>query len=132
MILRDNYVNNIYLLNMTRKQMSDLFWLPNQSNPSLMEQRSSVHLLLQLLIEATVLMHRKLLHATVKMGVLRLKIFILISYKFQWHMMTPSESTLTSRLCIDSLSEFWISVMNSRIKIYPFTKESVLVHHLII
>ena len=73
--------------------------LPEDKNPS-------VHSLLLVLRKATALMHGNLLHATVQMGVLRLKIFILINHTVQWHMMTHSESTLLLHLCIDSLPGF--------------------------
>ena len=80
----------------------------------------------------TVLMHVKLLHATVQMGVLRLKVLILISPTVQCHMLTHSESTLLLSLCMDSLPVSYMSVMHFRIKHFPFMKESVSVHHPII
>ena len=48
------------------------------------------------------MMHDIYLHATVKMGVIRLKVLIFISPSVPWHIMTPSELTLISQLCIDS------------------------------
>ena len=44
------------------------------------------------------MMHGNLLHATVQMGVLRLKVVILINHTVQWHILTHSESTLLSQL----------------------------------
>ena len=56
--------------------------------------------------KVNVLMHGNLLHATVKMGVLILRVFILINPTVQWHMLTHSESTMILRLCIYSLTGF--------------------------
>ena len=53
-----------------KNKSSNLFWLAYQSNTSLMEQRSSVHLFLQVSSNATVPMHVYLLYGTVKMGVI--------------------------------------------------------------
>ena len=63
------------------------------------------------------------------MGVIILKVLVLMNPKFQWNMLTLSESTLLSRICIDSPPEFWMSVMNFRIKMFPLMKKSVSVHH---
>ena len=63
--------------------------------------------------------HEMYLHVTVKMGVLRFKVFVLICHTVQWHIMNPSESTLLSQICIDSLPGFWMSVMLLRIKNVP-------------
>ena len=52
------------------------------------------------------MMHGDLFHATVQMGVLRLKVLVLIIPKVQCHMLTHSYSTLLSWLCIDSLPGF--------------------------
>ena len=51
-------------------------------------------------------MHGNLLHATVKMVVLRLKVLVFINHTVQWHMLTHSESTLILHICIDSLPGF--------------------------
>ena len=107
--------------------MPALFRLQYQSNNSHMEQRSSVHPSIQLLIKSTVLMHRNLLLATVQMGVLRLKLFVFIIPTVPLHILDPSESTLLSHLCIDLLPGFLMSVIISIIQIYPFMNESVLV-----
>ena len=64
-----------------------------------------------------------------KIGVLRFELFILIIPTVPWHMLTPSESTFLLGLCIDLLPGFWVSVTISRIKITPFIKEFVSVHH---
>ena len=53
-----------------KNKSSTLFWLPCQSNTSLMEQRSYVNLFLQVSCNATVPMHVYLLYGTVKMGVI--------------------------------------------------------------
>ena len=50
----------------------------------------------------------KLSHATVKVGVLRFKVLILIIHTVLWHMPNHLESTFISRLCIDSLKVLWI------------------------
>ena len=54
----------------------------------------------------TVLMHGNLLHATMQMGVFRLKVFIFINRAVQWRMLTHSESTLLLLICIESLPGF--------------------------
>ena len=105
---------------------------PITINISLMYQRSSVHSFLQILRKVTVLLHLNFLHTTVQIIVIRFKVLILISPKVQWHIMTPSESTFLPRLCIDSLTEFWTSVMHFMIKMFPLIKESASVHHTII
>ena len=56
--------------------------------------------------KVTVLMHGNLLHTTVQMGVLRLKVLILINHTVKWHMLTHSELTFLLHLCIYSLQEF--------------------------
>ena len=94
-----------------------------------MEQRSSVQSLLQVLRKTTVIMHGNMLLATVKMVVLRFKVLILISPTVPWHMLTPSESTLILRICIELLTEFWMPVMNYKMQIPPFMTEYVSVHH---
>ena len=71
--------------------MLALYRLPSQSNPSLKEQKSSVHLLLLVLRKVNVLIHGIVLHTTVQMGVIVLKVFILINHTVQWHMLTHSE-----------------------------------------
>ena len=86
--------------------MLALFLLQSQPNPSMKEQKSSIHSLFLLLRKVTVLMEIKFLHAIVQMGVLRFKVFILINRTVQWHMLTPSESTWLSWQCIDSLPGF--------------------------
>ena len=58
--------------------MSSFFRIPYQSNPYLKEQNSAFHSLIQVLSNVTVLMYGNLLHATVKMGVIRFKVVILI------------------------------------------------------
>ena len=97
-----------------------------------MEQRSSVHSLLQVLSKVTVIMHGNILHTTVQIGVIISKELILISPKVLWYMMNPSESTLISRLCIDSLPGYWMSVMLYRIKMFSFMNKFVSIHHPII
>ena len=42
------------------------------------------------LLKTTILMNGNLLHATLKMGVLRLKVFIFINNTVQWHIQTHS------------------------------------------
>ena len=74
-------------------------------------------------------MHTKLLHATVKMGVLIFKVLIFISHTVQWHMMNPSESIFLSRIYIDPLPGFWMSVIHSIIQLFHFMQDSVSVHH---
>ena len=44
------------------------------------------------------MMYGNLLHATVQMGVPRLKVLIFINHTVQWHILTHSESTLLSQL----------------------------------
>ena len=112
--------------------MSALFWIPYKSNTSLNEQKSFFHPFIQVLKKVTVIMHGNVLHATVKMGVLIFRVLILISPTVPRHILTPSESTLLSRLCIESLPGFWMSVMLSKIQMNPFMKEYVSVHHPII
>ena len=70
--------------------MLAFFWLPYRSNPSLVKQSSSICSLLPLLRKATVMVHGNYFHATVKMVVIRFKVFICISPTVQWHMITPS------------------------------------------
>ena len=53
-----------------KNKISTFFWIPYQSNNSLMEQVSSVHLFLQVSRNANVPMHGYLLCATVKMVVI--------------------------------------------------------------
>ena len=55
--------------------------IPTKSLPD--EKCSFIHSLIQVLKKTTVLMHVNLLHATVQMGVLRFKVFILISTTVQ-------------------------------------------------
>ena len=62
-----------------------------------------IHSLILVLIKVTVLMHGNLLNATLQMGFLRLKLLILINHTVQCNMLTHSELTLLSRLCINSL-----------------------------
>ena len=59
---------------MTRTRMSAFFWIPSQSDTFLKEKNSPVHLLLLVLVKVTVLMHVSLLHGTVQMVVLILKL----------------------------------------------------------
>ena len=59
------------------------------------------------------------------MGVLLLNVLILIRPTLPWHILTPLESKLLSQICIESLTGFWMSEMLSRIKRFPFIKESV-------
>ena len=122
----------IYQCNTTRIKISALFRIPYWSNVSLIEKRSSVNSLLQLLRKETVMMNGILLHSTVKMRSLISKVLILIITTVQWHILTPSDSKFLSRLCIDSLPVFWMSDMYSVIKILPFMKQCVSVHHPII
>ena len=70
------------------------------------------------------MMHRNLLHTTVKMGVIRLNVLILIIPTVQCHMTTLSESTLILWLYIDSLPGFLMPVIISRIK-YPHSWKSL-------
>ena len=121
-VLRDNYGKIIYFCNMTRTEISALFRLPYQSNPSLKEKNHFVHSLLKILRKVTVMMHRKLLHANAQVVVIRFKALIFISPTVQWNMLTHSEPTLLSQICIDSLPGFWMSVINFRIKMLPFMK----------
>ena len=81
----------LYLCNMKRTKMSSLFWIPYQSNFHLKGKMSSVHSFILVLRKATILMHGILLHTTVKIGVITLKVFILISPTVQWHMLITSE-----------------------------------------
>ena len=67
---------------------------PNQALP----EGEKFHSLLLVLKKVTVLMHANLLHATVKMGVPRLNVLILINSTVQWHMLIHSESTLLIRI----------------------------------
>ena len=60
-------------------------------NPSLKENKSSVLSLLLVLRKVDVMMHENLLHATVQIGVPRLKVLILINHTVQWHMLTHSK-----------------------------------------
>ena len=117
---------------MKRIKMSAFFRLAYQSNTSHKEQKSFIHSLFKVSGEETFLMHGNMLHGTIQMGVLRFKVLNLINPTVQWHILTPSESTLLSRIFIDSLTGFWISVVHSRIPMFPFMKESVSVHHPII
>ena len=112
--------------------MSALFCIPYWSNPSLMEQSSSVHSLLIVLRKETFMMHGNLLHATVKIGVLIFKVLILIGPTVQCHILPPSESILLSWICIYSLPVFWMPVIYSIIQMFPHMKESVSVHYHII
>ena len=86
----------------------------------------------QVLKKATVLMHGNSLHATVRMGVLRFKVYIFISPTFQGHLMINSESTFLSWPCINSLPVFWMSLLHSRIIMFPFMKYSMSLHRPII
>ena len=70
------------------------------------ETKSSVHSFLLVLRKVTVLMHGNLLHATVQMGVLILKVLVLINHSVQWHTLDHSESTLLLHIFIDLLPEF--------------------------
>ena len=100
-------------MNKVVRLLSDI--IPIKSLPK--GKKSSVHSFLKVLRNVTVLMHINLLHATVQRGVIVFKILVLISPTFQWHMLTPSESTFLLWLYIYSLPGFWISVMHSRIQI---------------
>ena len=60
--------------------------------------------------------------ATVKMEDLILKVLIMISPIVPWHILTPSESTFLSRICIDSLPGFLRTVRLYIIQMYSFTK----------
>ena len=51
-------------------------------------KNSSVHSFLLVLSKVTFMMHVNLLHITVKMGFIKLKVFILINHTVQWHMLT--------------------------------------------
>ena len=81
---------------MTRTKVSAFFLIPPQSNPSLKEPTSSVNSLITVLKKVNFMMLGNLLHATVQMGVLRLKPLVLINNIVQWHMLNNSESTLLS------------------------------------
>ena len=85
------FCKNAFFVQYEKKTILYFYSIPYQSNPSLMEQMSCVHLLIQLLRKVDVLMHVKLLHATIQMGVLRFKVLILISPTVQCHTLTPSE-----------------------------------------
>ena len=69
---------------------------------------------------------------TMQMGFIRLKVLIFINTTVQWHMLTHLESIYLLRICIDSLPWFYMSVMHSRIKMFPLMKEYVSVHHPVI
>ena len=97
-----------------------------------MAQRSSVHSLLLVLSKINVLMHGNVLNATLRMGFIRFRELSFISTTVLWHMLTSSESIFLSRLYINSLEIFWISLMIYRISMLPFIKESVSIHRLII
>ena len=73
-MLRENSGKKPYLCNIVRINMSDLFWLPPQSNNSPKEEKSSINSLLLVLRNMTVLINGNLLHTTVKMGTLRLRL----------------------------------------------------------
>ena len=68
-----------------------LYPIPITSPPPLMEQMYSVHSMIQVSRKDTVMMHGNLLHATLKMGIIRLKVLILISPTVLWYILTPSE-----------------------------------------
>ena len=129
---QSKYTRELYLWNMKRTKIPAFLWLPPQSNNSLKEQKYSFQSFFQVLRKVTVLINENLLQTTVQMGVLIFKVFLLISPTLQWHMLTPSESTLLSWICIDLLPIFWMSVMHFRIQMFPFTKESVSFHQNII
>ena len=95
--------------------MRAFFQILHRSNTFLKEQSPYVHSFLEVLRKATVMMHGNALHTTLQMGVSRLKVLILIMPTVQWRITTPSESTLLSRICIDSLPGFWMPVMHSKI-----------------
>ena len=78
------------------------------------------------------MMNGNVLHATVQMGVIRFKVLIFISPSFLWNMLTTPESTLLLKICIDSLPVFWMSIILSRIQMYPLMKGSVSFHYSII
>ena len=122
----------MYLCNITRKKVSAFFSLPYQSNTSLMEQDSYVHSLLHVWRKATVLMRVILLHTTVQMGFIRFNVLILISPTVLWHMMTHLESTLVSRICIDSLQGLLMAENYYRIQMSEFMNKSMSVHQPII
>ena len=82
---------NLYLLNKKRTEILALFRIPSQSNTSLKEKNPSFHSWPLVLRKVTILMNRNLLHATLQMLVLVLKVFIFINTKVQWHMLTHSE-----------------------------------------
>ena len=65
-----------------------LIFLSYLKNNYLTEQRFSVHQLMKVLMYATILMHGNLLHTTLQMLVIKLKVLILISPKVPWHIMT--------------------------------------------
>ena len=60
----------------------------------------------QEIIKEKFMMHVNLLQATVKMGVHIYIVLILISHTAHWHMKNISESTLLSRIYIDSQTGF--------------------------
>ena len=105
--------------------MSALFWLPPQSNPFLKGKKSSVYSFLLALRKVTVIMHGFDLRATAQMGAVILNLLVFINPKFQWHVLTNSESTFLFWLCIDSLTGFFLSVMHIIIQMFPFMRESV-------
>ena len=115
-----------------KNKKSAFFRMPYQSNPSLKEQNSYAHSLLLALSKVAFMMHVNLLHDNVKMGVIRLKVLVFINPAVQWHILTHSESTVLSRLCIDSAIGFYMSVMHFRIKNFPLMKYYVSVHDPII
>ena len=84
----DNNVNKPCLLNMSRREMLELFRIPPQSHTSLKKQKPSIKLLLLVLRNVTDLMNGLFLYETVQMGVLRLKALILTNHIVQWHMLT--------------------------------------------
>ena len=113
-------------------KISAFFWPPYQWNPYLIEQRSYVHSLIQVLGKATVLLNVNLLHACIKKGVLIIKVMVLISPPVLWHMMTTSKSRFLSWLWIYSLPGYCMSIIIPRIQMVPLVKDSLSVHHPII
>ena len=86
--------------------MLALFHLQPQSTTSLREQNSSVNSLILVLKKVAVMIHGNVLHVTVKMGFIRLKVLILINHTVQGHITTNSESTFLLKICIEQLPEF--------------------------
>ena len=80
--------------------------------------------LLSRIVSEDHLMHGNLLHDTVQMEVLRLKVLILINHTVQWHMLTHSDIASMHRITAGILD-----VSNAfKTQMFLFIKEFVSVH----